>query len=207
MKQLLIAGAAALALLGGASAANATIVFTFDSFATGNHATISETESGLTAAVSTVTGTFDVDSNANGVPGESGKGLINFFHGAGDFVVNFSSAVTNVSIVGGDFGEDVDNLFLSAYTGLNGSGLLVGAFFAAPCCSGGPGSTVLSVLGSNIQSVKFNSAPGDNFPGSVYFDNLTVGSAGGVPEPGAWALMVGGLGLMGAALRRRAVTA
>ena len=32
-------------------------------------------------------------------------------------------------------------------------------------------------------------------------------SAPGVPEPGSWALLIGGLGLIGAAMRRRAMVA
>jgi hypothetical protein len=37
------------------------------------------------------------------------------------------------------------------------------------------------------------------------FDNITFGSAtpGGVPEPASWAMMIGGLGLVGGAMRRR----
>jgi hypothetical protein len=204
MKTVLTAAAAALALLGGTSAANAGIVFNFDSLATGTYTTASETESGLTASISTVSGTFNVSSTAGSVPGESGNGLTNFTGGAGDFLVNFSSAVSNVSIVGGDLGGDADNLFLSAYSGLNGTGLLIGTFNAAPCCSNTAGSTLLSVLGSGILSVKFNTQPTDAFPGSVYFDNLTVGDAGSaVPEPTSWALMIAGFGMAGAALRRR----
>ena len=39
--------------------------------------------------------------------------------------------------------------------------------------------------------------------GGVFFDKVSVDSAGGVPEPATWALMLGGFGLMGASLRRR----
>ncbi|HET6969521.1 MAG TPA: PEPxxWA-CTERM sorting domain-containing protein [Phenylobacterium sp.] len=44
--------------------------------------------------------------------------------------------------------------------------------------------------------------------GGVFFDDVSVrGPAGAVPEPAAWALMIGGFGLAGAALRRRRVVA
>ena len=41
--------------------------------------------------------------------------------------------------------------------------------------------------------------------GGVFFDKLSVQTdgAGAVPEPATWALMIGGFGIMGAALRRR----
>jgi hypothetical protein len=38
---------------------------------------------------------------------------------------------------------------------------------------------------------------------SFEFDNIAVAA---IPEPGTWALMISGFGLMGAALRRRRAT-
>ena len=35
-------------------------------------------------------------------------------------------------------------------------------------------------------------------------DNITIQSVPGIPEPASWAMMIGGLGLVGASLRRRA---
>jgi hypothetical protein len=53
----------------------------------------------------------------------------------------------------------------------------------------------------------FNSPTGGgSFASTWGVDNWSVdvqGAGGGVPEPGAWALMLGGFGLAGAALRRR----
>ncbi|MDP3370868.1 MAG: PEPxxWA-CTERM sorting domain-containing protein [Brevundimonas sp.] len=39
--------------------------------------------------------------------------------------------------------------------------------------------------------------------GGVFFDKISVQSAGAVPEPATWALMIGGFGMAGAMLRRR----
>jgi Protein of unknown function (DUF642)/PEP-CTERM motif len=39
--------------------------------------------------------------------------------------------------------------------------------------------------------------------GGVFFDDIQVNGPAAVPEPASWALMIGGFGLAGAALRRR----
>lgn len=52
-----------------------------------------------------------------------------------------------------------------------------------------------SFNGQQVESVTLNT--GQN---SFEFDNVAVS---GVPEPGVWALMIAGFGMMGAALRRR----
>jgi hypothetical protein len=44
-----------------------------------------------------------------------------------------------------------------------------------------------------------------NGGGFLLVDEVMSGSAGGVPEPATWALMLGGFGLAGVALRRRSV--
>ncbi len=52
-------------------------------------------------------------------------------------------------------------------------------------------------------SVTIQGAPGYS-GSSTIFDNVRFGSAiAPVPEPASWALMIGGLGLVGAAMRRR----
>ena len=43
--------------------------------------------------------------------------------------------------------------------------------------------------------------------GNTSIDNLVVNSGAAVPEPASWALMIGGFGLAGAALRRRRMVA
>ncbi len=62
---------------------------------------------------------------------------------------------------------------------------------------------------SGIDSVRFSIAGGVQSPlpgGGNYFavDNLSI-DTGAVPEPASWALMIAGFGLVGAAMRRRAL--
>ena len=80
----------------------------------------------------------------------------------------------------------------------------------------GPGSLFLPEE-SNIPAAPFGQFFGDfvgsgtdtitffarNDPGFLGLDNVSVTEIAGVPEPAAWATMLVGLGLAGAALRRR----
>jgi hypothetical protein len=54
----------------------------------------------------------------------------------------------------------------------------------------------------DLQSGMFSSFSGSNYE-AFALDSVAVGAAGPVPEPGIWALMIVGLGLTGAVLRRR----
>ncbi len=53
----------------------------------------------------------------------------------------------------------------------------------------------------------FNNGPLKSFSwtpvGAVQFDNIIVNPAVAVPEPATWAMMIGGFGMVGAAMRRR----
>jgi hypothetical protein len=56
-----------------------------------------------------------------------------------------------------------------------------------------------SFVGTGHDTIQLQATVPGN--GGVFFDDVSV--SGGVPEPATWALMIGGFGLMGAALRRR----
>ena len=105
---------------------------------------------------------------------------------------------------------------VSVWDGLNGTGNQLGTLNLGAQnnsnCSGDPNGQYCNWT---PVGVNFNgTAKSINFGGTanfVVFDDITFGSAtpGVVPEPGTWALMIGGFGMAGAALRsrRRALTA
>lgn len=68
-------------------------------------------------------------------------------------------------------------------------------------CSSGPTCSFLS-LGSNDSQYVWTGVGGTTFcaPGGSC---STLGGSGGVPEPASWALMLGGFGLVGGAMRAR----
>lgn len=153
--------------------------------------------------------TFDVDdqsANSSGVEWiDIGDGSALSF----SFTIN---APTWLRVVDGGYAGDRFNVTINGASfatsavaaGSVGStpslGLNFDAAWANPAFSQGswllstPGS--YTVTGSLLQSVQFN--------GSAL--NATVGAVmlAPVPEPGTWVLMLGGLGVLGLALRRRA---
>ncbi|PZN92326.1 MAG: hypothetical protein DCF31_16645 [Alphaproteobacteria bacterium] len=61
-------------------------------------------------------------------------------------------------------------------------------------------------IGDNFYSVNLSTGAG-TFIGGVGAGGLTGFTAGAVPEPASWAMLIAGFGLVGASMRRRAATA
>jgi len=100
---------------------------------------------------------------------------------------------------------------VNIFDGLNGTGNLLGSINLTAQfdqnCAGDPAGdycnwTNVGVAFAGVaRSIDFGGAPDE-----TAFDNITFGSAiavGGVPEPTTWAMMIGGFGAIGGALRYR----
>jgi len=93
---------------------------------------------------------------------------------------------------------------LVAYSGFGdpiGRGGAIDAAFAAAAAFGALDAPLVS--GINFEPATFNLPTFDAATGDIFFEMRNGGGGGAVPEPGAWAVMILGLGLAGAALRRR----
>ncbi len=122
------------------------------------------------------------------------------------FFLNFSQAITGLSIDMGDLGCDLlcdnDVLTLQLFSGLDGTGTLLGTATTTLFNNGLVFSFATpSVTASGARSARFVGV-GDT-PNSVYYDNITVTftPTAAVPEPGTLALMASGL--LGVGLIRR----
>ena len=131
-------------------------------------------------------------TNANGVLDYSAAITASFF-----LPTNTSQMTTTnfVRVLADQYPLGGGTIYLEAYDLL---GNLIGSTSAADV---GPIGTVidLSISANGIHSARFYS---DN--ATVGFDNFEFGTlAGAVPEPSAWAMLVIGMGGIGAAMRRR----
>jgi len=181
--------AAALAVAGGANA-TAYVVDAYNNSSTGGTGVlVGNVTSGQALHVSVNPGDL---WNAGSLPRWSNAdGLTGNLYATG----TDDSGQANGTLIGMNFGSYTQGNLTAAF------GTLVGEI-------GG----VFAVLGTNYNGTAWgtgalklyywDSNNGDN---SQYITaNVT---AGGVPEPATWALMIGGFGLAGAALRRRAAVA
>ena len=120
--------------------------------------------------------------------------------GSGSLTFTFANAVAG-------FGTQFQSDSYGAFTGtisVNGGALGVFNFGGVSGGAGDNSSPFAGVLSdaADITSVTYDlTSNGTSF--AVNAGRLAGGVAGGVPEPSAWALLILGMGLTGAAMRRR----
>jgi hypothetical protein len=167
------------------------------------------TVSGLTVVITRPGSRFDVvdntAANQGGKPAAFGARSLDPFFDINNtpFVANFSQDVSGISIDMGDYGgSELDTITLEAFSGLDGTGTLLGST-TTTCCGGEAFAfATLSVTVPGIRSIRFIGGSA-GFPNSVFYDNLvaTFAPAVATPEPATIALF--GTGLIGFAAKRR----
>lgn len=201
MKKLAFA-AAAVALLAPA-AANAAIVFVFSGGASAPTPGFTVINTFNTAGEQGQVGGsgflfLDPPANGNGAPPASADGSTYLsVLGGGNASIALTGSVSKIQF---DWGSiDAYNTLTLTTTG-GGSVIVPGSNFINPA-NGNQGDnatngvfSIYATAGEKFTNISFASSQN-----SFELDNLAVG----VPEPAAWAMMLGGFGLMGGAMRRR----
>jgi hypothetical protein len=225
-KHVILAGAAAFAMPAQAAVITldfeniaATYPFANDIFIQGfyNGGTASNGRSGtnfgiefssnsLAVCLNSTTTSCSNGSRGGGAPGsETGalfflSGSESFMNVAAGFDTGFSFNYSAINQAGS----------VSVYDGLNGTGNLL-ATLALPTTSGScpgygasfcPFAAIGVAFAGTARSVSFAGVANQ-----IAFDDITFGSVtpGAVPEPAAWAMMIGGFGLIGGVMRRSRV--
>lgn len=137
----------------------------------------------------------------------SARGAL-FFLSGGSTTLNYASGFStgfSFNYVSFSFAGDVN-----VYDGLDGTGNLLATLSLSPNANAGacfpgsgsfcPFSPVGVAFAGTARSIAFGGVANQ-----IVFDDITFGSAtpGGVPEPETWAMLIAGLGMIGAAQRRR----
>lgn len=208
VKHLMLAAAAALALLGGASATQAATTLTFDELPASLYAqtvvSLGYQFDDFVANSPIALFTWDQGSIYNADPG--GRTLNNNF---------FRSTITLSKVGGGLFdfvSVDLANIF-NNQDGQPGGDVLFSFFDGVNTTTQTvtldalPGLQTFTFNRTGLVSLTFKAVTTNE----VQTDNFVLDAPGGttgtgVPEPATWALMLAGFGLAGAALRRRRAT-
>jgi len=211
MKNILVATAAAFALSAAAGAASASpVVLTFEGIA--DETAVGNFYSGLGVTFSPDTLAL-VDQDAGGTgnfANEPTPNTIMFFLNSNNAVLNyaagfttgFSFYYTSSTAATINVYDDVDaggnllaSINISAQYTDNCSGDPTGGF-----CNFTPVGVAFS---GTAKSIDFGGTANQTGYDNITFGSDTPGTGSGAPEPATWALMIGGMGLAGAALRRR----
>jgi hypothetical protein len=183
-----LARLAAVSALALASAAQASVIYTF----TGEYVSERDDE-GNTLATSTATWTYTaadfVTAYADITPDSCDSGNAGFFCAATQRIEPYPSSF------GGDIGGDYIGLNLNT---ADGSG--TGFYWFQPGAFGAVGTY------SNAGWPNPSCSDTSGCYGNAGVATLTVSMGGNaVPEPASWAMLVAGFGIVGAGLRRRSL--
>ena len=172
------------AALAGSTAASA-VTINFETIDTGGATTINSAiaATDYDAFGATFTGAF-YKQCGGGCPAPSGGTFVSSLNFSSPFSVSFAGALSTFSFENVSFSAGTATAFDAANNAL--------ASFSFSAFHG-----LFGFNAAGIRSVTFSTAQGFGV------DNFTFAATGGVPEPTSWALMIGGFGLTGAALRRR----
>ncbi len=180
--------AGAAALFPGSSA------ITFDAAAAGEYS--SYADKGVT--FTTDNGHMFIDSDFINAYNTFGVNSLHNCYCGDSFGAVTMTFATPVSGVGFFWGASDAQWTLSAY---DSSSSLIESFLL-PITHASDAGDFVGIMDPGIKFAVLSGPSGDY----VFIDNVT-GIAGSVPEPATWALMIGGLGLVGATLRRRGLAA
>lgn len=192
----LVLATTAACLLTVATSEAALITLNFDDLASGTTLDTEYAANGVTFSNSA--GGLVVQTSTPGAPFTAPNAVlpVNYLVPGNFSQATFSSAVSFVSVVLGDFNQDADNLFLTAYDAANNVIATDTDLLPGPVSGG----LTLSVAAADIAYVRFYGV-GDSRSNSVYFDNFSFdASATTAPEPTTLALF--GVGLATGAARR-----
>ena len=161
-----------------------------------------QSDAAMTAVVGETSYTSTGFNNLNIVQ-DLGGGQHNYCAGCnGSFRLGFlSTSISNANGVGGVGADYFYNSSPPFYTAFVTFGDGSTSDYALNTSGSGGYFGITSDLG--IKSIDFGPSGGTTTGGSFAIDNLAIGTAGVVPEPATWAMMIMGFGAAGSMIRRR----